>query len=102
MKLKITRIEEVEVPDAYPHYRKSGTIRCHYFMVYNSTSCMSVYVGHQGSIQINDISNAYYASDIVECTQEEFEFAYTEVNERLREISGISWMRSINQTHSTL
>lgn len=95
MKLKITRIEEVEVPDNYPFYRKSGTVRCHYWKVYNKESCMSVFVGHQGSIQINDISNAYYAADIVDCAKEEFDFAYTEVMCKLCEIADIHWSKAM-------
>lgn len=99
MKLKITRIEEIEVPDNYPIYRKSATLRCHYWMVFNARQCVSIYVGEQCSIQISDISNAYYDYQAVNCEQEEFEFAFTEVMERLRETANVEWMKSINHIH---
>ena len=72
--------EEVEIE--FPIYRKSESIRCHFVKVYSELECMWVTVACSPSIGICAAGLALNEG-YVECTKEEYEQAFEEVQTKL-------------------
>ena len=72
--------EEIEI--TLPVYRKTGHVRCHFVKVYSEFECMWVTVSCDPSISICSAKLALY-EEYVECTKEEYEQAFEEVQTKL-------------------
>jgi len=74
------QFEEVEVE--LPIYRKTSDVRCHFAKVFSERACLWVTVGGTPSLSICSSSLAMN-SEYVECTAEEFNKAYEEIETKL-------------------
>lgn len=93
MKLLVTTVEEVEVPDTFPIYRIDD---CHAYKIISDKEkgCLVVTHGlaslNMNAIHFSNHNSAYSSKDTRDCTKKEFENAYRKAIKPVKEALRVS------------